>query len=109
MAGFDVFALSSRAEGLPLALLEAMVRGIPPVCTSVGGVAGVIDDHKSGRLVPASSPESLSEALLEVLSDREGTARYAAAARGYVERRHSVQAMVDRYADLYEEVVLGTR
>lgn len=109
MAGFDVFALSSRAEGLPLALLEAMVRGVPPVCTAVGGVAGVIEDHKSGRLVPAGSPESLSEALLEVLTDREGSARYGAAARAHVELEHSVQAMVDRYAELYEDAVLGTQ
>src|SRR5262245_40551395 len=68
---FDVFALSSSTEGLPLAVPEAMAAGLPIVTTSVGGLPGVIDDQVTGLLVPVDQ-DALTAALASLESDREG-------------------------------------
>ena len=62
----DVFCLSSRFEGLPIALLEAMAAGLPVVATRVGGMPSVVTDGREGRLVPAGDPAALAAALAEL-------------------------------------------
>lgn len=71
LSGFDVFALSSRHEGLPIALLEGMATGLPCVVTRVGGVPEVVRDGIEGFLVEPGSPELFSVALRKLLSDGE--------------------------------------
>jgi glycosyltransferase involved in cell wall biosynthesis len=63
LPAFDVFALSSRFEGLPIALLEAMATGVAPVATKVGGIPEVVTDGHDGLLVDPGDPEGMSEAL----------------------------------------------
>ncbi len=63
LAAGDVFCLSSRYEGLPIALLEALAIGLPAVVTAVGGVPGVVRDGAEGRLVPPRSPDDLAAAI----------------------------------------------
>ena len=65
----DVFVLSSRWEGLPLAIIEAMMSGLPVVGTRVGGVAEVMVDGETGLLVPPKDPEALASALNRLLED----------------------------------------
>jgi glycosyltransferase involved in cell wall biosynthesis len=77
---FDVFALSSIHEGLPLALLEAMALGRPPVATQVGGVRAVIQDAVNGFVVPARDPQALAERLIALHDDGELRRRLGAAA-----------------------------
>ena len=69
LPALDVFALSSRFEGLPIALLEAMATGIAPVTSSVGGIPEVITDGEDGLLVPPGDPAALASALDKVLND----------------------------------------
>ena len=69
LPAFDVFALSSRFEGLPIALLEAMATGVAPVATRVGGVPEVITDGHDGLLVDPGDPAALSGALDRLLGD----------------------------------------
>lgn len=66
----DVFALPSRSEGMPLALLQAMAAGVPPVATWVGGVTDVIEGD-SGLLVPPDEPVALADALARVLTSAD--------------------------------------
>ena len=70
LPAFDVFALSSRFEGLPIALLEAMGSGLPCVATTVGGIPEVVTDGVDGVLVPAADPAALAAALGRLLGDR---------------------------------------
>jgi glycosyltransferase involved in cell wall biosynthesis len=69
MPAFDVFALSSRNEGLPIALLEAMGSGVACVATAVGGVPEVVTDGREGLLVRPEDPAALAEALSKMLCD----------------------------------------
>jgi glycosyltransferase involved in cell wall biosynthesis len=69
LPAFDVFALSSRFEGLPIALLEAMATGVAPVATRVGGIPEVITDGQDGLLVAPGDPGALSAALAKLLDD----------------------------------------
>ncbi|MFJ5886409.1 glycosyltransferase [Kitasatospora cineracea] len=80
LPGWDVFCLSSRQEGLPVALMEAMASGLPSVVTAVGGVPEILDDGVQGRLVPPGDPARLAAALGE-LADPAVRARMGAAAR----------------------------
>lgn len=81
LSGFDVFCLSSRHEGLPLALMEALVLGIPVVVTDVGGNGELVTNGVEGLLVPPSQPDQLASAVLELLADDEGRIAKSAAAR----------------------------
>ncbi|MFN3597696.1 MAG: glycosyltransferase family 4 protein [Rubricoccaceae bacterium] len=86
MARAAVFALPSRSEGQPIALLEAMAGGLPAVATSVGGVPEILR-RGGGVLVPPEAPEALANTLAAVLSDPELAGRLsheaAVAARDY--------------------------
>ena len=81
LAGFDVFAMSSRFEGLPIALLEAMSAGVPPVATAVGGIPEVIRSDRDGLLVPPADPAALADAMQQLLEDPPRRRLMGAAAR----------------------------
>ena len=69
LPAFDVFALSSRFEGLPIALLEAMASRLPCVATSVGGIPEVVTDGDDGMLVQPGDPDALATAIGKLLAD----------------------------------------
>jgi glycosyltransferase involved in cell wall biosynthesis len=98
----DVFCLSSRFEGLPIALLEAMAAGLPVVATRVGGVPAVVTDGREGRLVPPGDPDALATALAE-LADPGLRSRCAAAASQRV-RAFGIDRAVQRQQELYEQL-----
>ena len=77
---FDLFVLSSRTEGTPIALFEAMAAGIPVIATAVGGVPDVVTE-KEALLVPSESPDALARAMTSAL-DQPDAARERAAAAG---------------------------
>lgn len=100
LAAFDVFALSSRTEGLPLALLEAMAAALPIVATAVGGVPDVVRDGRSARLVPSADEAALREALAQLRRDPTAAAELGRCARRE-SQRFSAATMTSRYLDLY--------
>jgi glycosyltransferase involved in cell wall biosynthesis len=106
-AAFDVFALSSRTEGLPLALLEAMASGLPVVASAVGGIPQVIEDGRTGRLVGPGDEVALREALSALAQDEALGLGWGRAAREQALARFSAERMLSDYMDLYEDV-LGT-
>jgi glycosyltransferase involved in cell wall biosynthesis len=102
LAALDVFALSSRTEGMPLALLEAMSVGLPIVATAVGGVPDVLRDGVSAKLVPSEDDVALRAALTWLRDDRAEAARLGANARAE-SVRFAAATMVKRYSDLYRD------
>lgn len=107
LPAFDVFTLSSREEGIPNALLEAMAAARPCVVTRVGGNAEVLEDGRTGWLVPPRDPGALADALAEALTDRAEADRRAAAARAAMIAERSIEAMVRRHEAFYEQALRG--
>lgn len=104
LAGFDIFALSSKTEGLPLVLIEAMAASLPVVSTSVGGIPGVVIPGRTGVLVPNHDAVSLRSGLQRLVSDQEQRLGMGQAGRERVQEHYSLAAMQKRYADLYQEL-----
>jgi glycosyltransferase involved in cell wall biosynthesis len=102
--GFDLFVLSSRWEGLPMALLEAMVAGVPCVATNVGGVGEVIRDQETGRLVSPGRPDLLAEAVLDLLRRPDKAAALGRAGQRLVSSKHSAADMSSAYQKIYQEM-----
>ena len=100
LAAADVFCLSSRYEGLPIALLEALAMGLPVVSTEVGGVPSVVTDGVEGRLVPPGDPDVLAAAI-EPLAAAEIRRPLADAATQRA-TDFDIQAAVDRQQAVYE-------
>lgn len=100
----DVFLLTSRNEGTPVALIEAMASGVPGVSTDVGGVKDVIDTATAGRLAPFGDVAALANAVGELLAN-EATRRSAGAeARQRVVTRFGVDRLVAEIAALYRDL-----
>jgi glycosyltransferase involved in cell wall biosynthesis len=101
LAAFDVFALSSDTEGLPLSVTEAMGVELPVVATAVGGVPKVVVPEETGLLVPRRDEEALREALRRVAGDPELRRRWGARARAIALERYSADRMEREYLALY--------
>ena len=101
----DVFVLSSTSEGLPLVTLEAMGAGKPVVVTRCGGPQEVVDEGRTGYVVPPADAGALAERIWELLRSPEEAANLGAAAREKVQREFSVERMVANYEELYERVL----
>ena len=101
LASFDVFALSSKSEGLPVAMLEAMASGLAIVSTDVGGVSEVLEGGKAGRLVSAGDESALRAALDGLVHDTDGRRELAGRARRRAEH-YALDRAVDAYLALYE-------
>jgi glycosyltransferase involved in cell wall biosynthesis len=102
----SVFVLPSEWEAFGLVLLEAMAAGCPIVATSVGGVPEVLDQGRSGRLVPYGDPVALASALSEMATD-EGTARGLAREGRSRVQEFSMLHSIARHRALYREVAEG--
>ena len=101
LPAMDVFALSSREEGIPNALLEAMAASRPSVATAVGGTPEVLTDGETGWLVPPASPDALAAALEQAIGDRAEAARRGAAAGRAAEEKLSIDTMARRHEAFY--------
>lgn len=101
LAAADVFAHPSRAEELPLAVLEAMAAGAPVVATRVGGVPDAVRDGETGLLVEPGDVAAVTAAIASLLAAPERGRALARAARAHVEARFGVAGMVERYLALY--------
>jgi glycosyltransferase involved in cell wall biosynthesis len=91
LADADAFVLPSRSEGVPNAMLEAMASGLPVVVTPVGGIPDIVTDQEQGLLVPPGDVDSLSAALLRVLSEPATATRMGESGRKVVERRFNIE------------------
>jgi glycosyltransferase involved in cell wall biosynthesis len=100
LPAFDVFALSSKTEGLPLVVPEAMSVGLPIVTTAVGGLPSVVDNNETGLLVPVDE-SAFAAALARLEADRDFAREMGHRAREVALDRYNYDRMVDAYLALY--------
>jgi glycosyltransferase involved in cell wall biosynthesis len=104
LASFDAFVLSSRTEGLPLVIPEAMASGLPVISTAVGGIPTVIDEGATGFLVAAGDGAALAAAWQRLASDGKLAEDFGRKGRAVALERYSADRMVRDYLNIYEEV-----
>jgi glycosyltransferase involved in cell wall biosynthesis len=97
---FDLFVLSSRTEGIPIALLEAIAAGIPVVATRVGGVPDVVSE-KEAWLVPSEQPPALASAIAVALANPNEAKARAARASARLASEFGRDAWLDKHDAVY--------
>jgi glycosyltransferase involved in cell wall biosynthesis len=105
LGALDVFVLSSTSEGLPLVIPEAMATGLPVVATSVGGIPGVIDEGRTGFLVPPGDGDTLRARVAALRADPAAARAMGMRARTVAIERFSAERMHADYLAVYERVL----
>lgn len=105
----DVFVLTSRAEGLSNALLEAMAAGLPVIVSNVPGNNDVVVDGENGILVDPEDPEDIAAALTRVLGDGAIRSRLGHEGRRTVGQRYALAQTADQYISLYQELAASSQ
>ena len=93
LSASDVAVLSSRQEGMPLSLIEAMSQGLPMVASDVDGVGELVFSGENGHLIPPEDVGALTEALADLIQDAERRVNWGTAARRRYEREHTLELM----------------
>ena len=106
LAASDIFVLCSQWEGLPRAIIEAMLAGLPVVATRVGGVPELVDHGVTGFAVPPRDPEALAAALRKLLDDPELCRRMGKAGQKKALQDFSLERMLYETQAVYEELLL---
>ena len=101
----DIFALSSIREGLPNVVLEAMAYGTPVLATAVNAVPVLVEDQRSGVLVPAGDTAALVRGLQQLLDNPAQAQSLGQAARQRVEEKFSFQRRMEKIVRIYNEVL----
>lgn len=96
-----IFVLASESEGLPIAMLEAMSAGLPAVVSEVGEIPSFVVDGLVGVTFPVGDIEALTDRLGALLEDDSGRAAMGAAAARMVRERVSVEAVAEKYRELF--------
>ncbi len=101
----DIFALLSRSEGFPNAVLEAMAARLPVVATAVGGTPEAVEDGVTGFLVPCADAATAAAHMNALLSDDSLRRKVGAAGRLRVERDFSLHQMICKHIELYDSLL----
>jgi glycosyltransferase involved in cell wall biosynthesis len=104
--GFDACVLSSRSEGTPMVLFEAMAAGVPIVVTNVGGVPDVVSDVEA-CLVPPDDPAALARGLRDVYAAPARARERVEAARTRLVTHYGPEQWIERYVEIYRELLPG--
>jgi glycosyltransferase involved in cell wall biosynthesis len=105
LAASDVFVLSSRSEGMPMSILEAMAAGLPVVASAVGGIPEIVRDGATGLLVPPGDADALAAALGRLLDDDGLRRRLGAAGRERALDEFDVVRFGDAHVDAYRRAL----
>ena len=103
LANVDVACLCSREpEGCSNSILEAMAMGKPVVATAIGGNPELVDDGKTGTLVPVRNPKALAQAIVTLIQDPQRAREMGQQGQKVINLRFTLEAMVSNYENLYE-------
>jgi glycosyltransferase involved in cell wall biosynthesis len=105
LAAMDLFALTSRSEGMPLVVLEAWAAGLPVVASAVGGLPALIDSGRTGLLFPSGDETALADALLRLLTDEPARRLLGDEGRREATSRYDIRHMAGNYERHYRELL----
>jgi glycosyltransferase involved in cell wall biosynthesis len=105
----EVFCQPSRSEGMSNALLEAMGCGLPCVATAVGGTPEVLEDGRTGYVVPSEDHNAAAARILTLLGDPEHARTMGRLARRVIEQRYSAQGMISSMVGMYDQLLEARR
>lgn len=106
MVALDVLVVAStKSEGIPQVILQALAVGTPVAATAAGGVPEIIRDGENGRLVPPADPHALSETILRLLADPARARAMARVGQAQVRSGHTVDIMMARTTAVYRELL----
>ena len=101
----DIFLLPSFWEGLPTALLEAMAMKKPVIATAVGGVPEIVDDGRTGVLIPPNDAGSLADTIIFLLQNPEIAKKLGQAAYEHIHQHYSLEMMIAKTETLYVRLI----
>ena len=101
----DIGVLPSQAEGLPNAVLEYLAAGLPTIASRVGGNVEIVQDGKTGLLVPSNDSAALAEAILRLLRDPGLSAELGNSGRAHVAAEFSFQRLIEKTDQMYTELL----
>ena len=100
----DLVVIPSLWEGSPLVPVEAMAMGKAVVGTRVGGLEPMIVHGRTGYLVAKNDPGELAEKIIELLTNDKQLRKMSRNARSYMEKKHSIDAMVEKHVKVYDKL-----
>lgn len=104
----DCFAMPSRdREGLPRAMIEAMIQKVCPIVTRIGGMPEVVRDNIDGLVVPAEDPKALAEAILKVANNPERRKQFAESAQQRILTSFKIDDTISKTIKVYQELLQG--
>ena len=109
MQAMDIYVNSSVYEGMSNTILEAMGCGAAVVATNVGGTPRIVQNERTGLLVPHKSPAEMAAALIKLIREADYRRQLAAHARYFVEENHSQQRFIDEHETLYKNLSTSRR
>jgi glycosyltransferase involved in cell wall biosynthesis len=105
LAASNIFVCSSRSEGMPVSILEAMAVGLPVVASAVGGVPEIVDHGQTGLLVAPGRVDELTDALDQLIGDREQRETMGRAAWAMARERYDLPRFRRAHLELYERLL----
>lgn len=105
LAGFDLFVLPSKLEGIPRCLMEAMTAGVTAAASNIPGCADLIQDRRTGRLFPVDDAAALRTIIQDIITGVEDATDYASRGRERVMKRFSARRMARDYEQVYQAMV----
>jgi glycosyltransferase involved in cell wall biosynthesis len=108
LPAFDVLMMTSRTEGTPIVLLEAMAAGIPVIVTAVGGIPDVVTDREA-VLVPSEHPDLLAQAIDDLFRSPEAARTRAERAKTRLSEQFGAEPWLDRYERVYTTLTRAGR
>ena len=104
LSAFDVLVISSRTEGTPMVLFEAIQSGVPIVTTAVGGIPDVVSPDEAVLVAP-EDPAALALAIAWAIDDRQAAAERVTRSRALITHEYSLSRWIERYTLLYETLL----
>ena len=107
LRALDLFVLPSINEGISNTIIEAMATGLPVVATHTGGNPELVVSDKTGMLVPPKNVEAMAKVLDLYVENPELCREHGSAGRTRVLNQFSLQAMIDGYLSIYDQLLSG--